>query len=212
MRLLLILGLLSSPAFAAKSEGSSGAKKFIASMVRFGFGYGSSEVEGVEPATVTDFDKPRTFFEEVDFLMPISLHFAIRETWDDSANINFYGDGVKPGEIYFTAVNLGAKFTLPLFRVQPWVGGGVTGGFIAVSDPANRNQHNWMVAFDKITKAVRGAYWQAGLDIMVTRDMGLRLGVQQEKIRTDRYSNLDNVALEFDHTMVMFGVCGHMFQ
>lgn len=175
------------------------------SLVRYGFGYGSSEVRNVEPASVQDFDRPRSFWQETDLLFPASIHLQIRETWDDSTNVDFYGAGSSAGEIYFTAVNLGAKFTLPFFRIQPWVGGGVTGGFVAVSDPTNRNSKNWMVAFDKITKAVRGAYWQAGVDIAMLQGMGVRLGIQEEKIRTDRFSNLNDTALEFNHKMIMLG-------
>jgi hypothetical protein len=190
---------------ASKSSTASKVAQGLKSLVRVGMGYGFSDIKNVEPSTVTDFNKPRSIWQEADIMLPLSVHLAIRETWDDSANVDFYGHGIKPAEIYMTAVQLGAKFTLPMWAIQPWAGAGVTGGFVAMSDPTNRNTHDWRVAFDKITKAVRGVYWQAGLDI-VTPVLSLRAGVMNEKIETDRFSNLNSTALEFNHSMVMVGL------
>ncbi len=200
----------SGPAWSDSKGGGAGdnAKAFMKAMIRVGLGYGFSTVDHVEPGTVGDFNTPRSLWQEMDFLLPLSIHFGMRETWDDSANVNFHGQGIKPAELYMTAFNLGAKFTLPFWIIQPWLGGGVTGGFLAVSDPTNRNTTNWMVAFDKETKAIRGAYWQAGLDIMFGAGFGVRIGMLQEKIRTDRFNNLQNTAMEFEHTMFMLGGAG----
>lgn len=203
---LIALSILSPNAFgASKGSTASVVSNGMKSLIRASAGYGFSTIKNVEPAEVSDFDKPRSLWQEADFMLPVSIHFGVRETWDDSANVDFYGKGVKPGEIYMTAFQLGAKFTLPMWFFQPWVGAGVTGGFVAISDPTNRNTHDWRVAFDKITKAVRGLYWQAGVDIM-TPLLSVRAGVMNEKIETDRFSNLNDTALEFNHSMVMVGI------
>lgn len=209
-KLILAIALFGSTVHAA-SSGSAGGKvsDAIKALFRAGFGYGFSDVQNVEPGAVTEFNKPRSFWQETDFLLPFSIHLGLRHTYDDSAVVNFYGQGEKPAEIYMTAIQAGIKLTAPFWRIQPWFGGGATGGFIAVSDPTNRNSHDWKVAFDKITKAVRGLYWHAGVDVM-TSTVGLRLGFMSEKIQTDRYSNLSDQALKFDHTMVMVGFVGNV--
>lgn len=210
VRILLVLLFTTSLAHGAEKSGAGDSVgKMFKSLLRVGIGYGFSDIKNVEPSSVSEFDKPRSFWQETDFMMPISVHFAIRETWDDSTNVDFYGHGVKPGEIYMTAVQLGAKFTIPFWILQPWAGAGVTGGFIAVSDPTDRNSQDWKVAFDKITKAVRGVYWHGGIDIH-TSVVGIRVGVMQEKIETDRFSNLNDTALEFRHTMILVGVVGNV--
>ena len=194
---------------AEKSSAGTKVSQGLKAMLRVGLGYGFSEIKDVEPSSVTDFNKPRSFWQETDFMLPVSVHFAVRETWDDSVNVDFHGNGIKPGEIYMTALQLGAKFTVPFWVIQPWVGAGVTGGFVALSNPADRNFQDWKVAFDKVTKAVRGLYWHAGIDIM-TPLLSLRVGTMTEKIATDRYDNLNSTALKFEHTMLVVGIVGNV--
>ncbi len=214
---VIILAFFISVSVEAKASGGSKSStgsnfsKLVRGLTRFGLGYGFTQIKEPTPTSVSDFKTPRHFWQEADFPIPVSVTLGFREQWDDSVNVDFFGDGVKPGEIYMTNVLLGMKLTFPLYRIQPWAGAGVVGGLLTVSNPKDRNTHNWLVIFDKESRAVRGSYAHAGLDIFLNDEFGLRVGYRWEKIITDKFNNLNKTAMKFESTALMVGLMGRIF-
>lgn len=204
LALIAFLNIVCASAFGAGSSSAITEGFKMVTRVRAALGYGFSNVSDVKPTTVQGFDKPNTYWQEADVLMPLSLHIGVRESIDDSASIDFSGNGAKPGELYLTAFSIGAKLTWPAYIIQPWAGAGVVGGFLAVSDPTNRGSHNIGVVLDRESNVIRGAYWHAGIDIMFG-EMGLRAGYRMESIETDNYTNLNGSKVEFTHGITNVG-------
>lgn len=203
----LLLFLLFLPSFTlAADKGGGGAGKFPGwgSVTRTSFGYGWSTIEKSENTSVNQFTKPKTWWQDIDFLAPMGLHIGLRETFEQDAQVNFTS-GTKRGEIYMTAIEIGAFIKAPLTWFQPYFGAGLTGGFLAITDPTDRRNHNYLAAFDKETQVIRGYYGTWGIDFVLQSGVGLRLAYQAETINTDKFANLGDTRMAFNHSRVSAG-------
>jgi hypothetical protein len=198
---ILFLILLPIAVFAKPESKNVGLSNFI----RVGVGYGWSEIQKSENTRVSGFDKPTTIWEDVDFMFPLGIHLGLHETYEQKANIQF-SSGTKPGELYMTAIEFGARLGITFPHIQPYFGFGLIGGFLAVSDPTDRGNHNIMAAFDKVTRPIRGIYGQWGLDMVLTNGVGLRLSYHAEQIDTDKFPNLNDTHMHFQHQRIALGV------
>ena len=197
--------LFSHSTYAAEGGGLLSSLFKGSKLTRVAVGYGSSEFKDFSPTTITSLDRVEPYWEDVDFLMPLTFHLGFREIFEQSASIPFNGGPSKNGEIYLTAIDLGGRLFLPAGFFQPYIGVGVTGGFFSVSDPTNRNNHTMAVVFDKESKVIRGTYTEAGADL-VFGDFGLRYGAQWSDIETDRFDNLQKAKVKFKNTLVKVGI------
>jgi outer membrane protein W len=166
-----------------------------------------STIADISTTAVTGFTNPPTVWTDIDLGNPVSFHIGIRETIEQNAQIDF-GSGYQRGEIYLTNIELGLKYMAHIPFLNPWVGVGFVGGFMAVSNPLDRGVHDFMAAFNKETKAMRGTYGQVGLDLAIFGRMGLRIGYQEEWMNTDTFTNIGGNKVNFKNIRYSLGLVG----
>ena len=188
-------------------EGSFAAEAG-SSPVRTGLGMSRSIIRELTPTSITNFQNPVTIWTDVDLGNPVGFHIGLRETLDQNSQVDFGSGSYRRGEIYLTNIELGLKFLPRLPLLNPWIGAGVVGGFMAVSNPDDRGVHNWMAAFNKETRVTRGTYWHVGLDLSLGGRVGLRFGYQEESINTDSFSNISGARVNFQHIRYSLGLVG----
>lgn len=206
--IILLAGLLFSNISQAAlwDELFGGNGKSSGYKAKIGLGYGIGGTWDVKPVeNVTYFDKMRSFWWEIDHGRILSVHYGLRFSHDNSARIVFNG-GPQRGEVYYHALKIGLKLTAPLGFFQPYVGGGVMGGWITLSNPADRSDHNINAAFNNQIRGARALYVQGGVDLMMFGDDrgggGLRLAYQIDDVETNPFGTIQNKKLYFRNSNV----------
>lgn len=198
--------LLNAPVLALAEGKSTSVSLFGLLGGRQAIGMSQSTIEDIKPAMFSNYKNPPTIWADFDFGMPLAFHVGVRETLDQNAVVNFYGTTEKKSEIYLTNFDAGVKIVLPIPVLQPWGGAGLVGGFLAVTDPTDRKNHNWLAAFDNETKAVRGTYWHAGIDLVFSNGAGFRFAYQEDKFETDKFSYFNGTKVEMTHKRYSIGL------
>lgn len=167
-----------------------------------GYGLGNVDKDNLKPDTISEFDRTQNFHLEVETDTLLALTFGMRFGYDRNTQINFADAGLRRGEIYLSTVQLGLKINI----FWLYLGGGVMGGWLAVSDPENRPTQGFGVPWSRETSGIRGIYLNGGLNLWLAKDFGFRVGYQHDIIETNRYTNLARKGVDFNQGVGMVGL------
>jgi hypothetical protein len=195
-KLIAFFAFILSLHSAIAKEGGS-VLKGLAKYNRVGYSYGEGRIEDLNPAAIERLPYFKSFGAETDFIFPLSIHVAFRETLTQDATIAFNGATSVRGEIYATTMDLGLKLAAPIPFFQPWIGAGYTAGIASISNPKTRNSDGAGVIWENETHNIWGNYWQAGIDFMFDENFGIRAGYQEDRFETDKYLNLGFQEVKF---------------
>jgi hypothetical protein len=176
MRVLLIFVLvyLLIPSAEAKSEFRNST----------GWGRGLA-TEDNDPG-VESYDRFHIAVDEHDWGKDgLRGHNALNFIWTQTAKGVLEGEAVDPVELYFLTFCFGFRSFLSSSFIQPWIGSGIWLGNATISNPENRSHDNIDLLFDREHRFFRGYYGEAGIDVMLSKSFGIRLGYKHGLIRTD---------------------------
>lgn len=168
-------------------------------ILRLSGGMLQTEMYDVRPtATVKEYKVAKGPWGEIDFGAILMMHFGFAQITDADTQVDYNGGGLRAGKISFDRYRYGLKFLLPIKYINPFIGGGIMSGHMTVRDTTvdGQKEHSRMY----------GAYWNAGIDILFSPVVGLRLAYTKDRLKTHKFKNLGNTAIELDEHIGQAGL------
>lgn len=118
-------------------------------------------------------------------------HYAYRNATSEDIDMDIHNEGLREVDFKIITHEVGLKFNLPFPNFDLYAGGGGTFG---------------KATLDNEKHSSFGKYWQAGVNILFNKVVGIKLEYMRANIETGRYSNLNNKRLEFDQSVFTAGL------
>lgn len=144
---------------------------YVGGIFKIAGGYIVTKPDDNLPSAIQDFDEATGFFTQFDMGAGLNFHFGYARVTDDEAQANIGGGGLRNTEYQQTRYQYGLKVILPVRYVNPYVGAGYITGTLKMTDKTTNTRYD---------ETLYGAYWHAGLDILFSPHIGLRLGYQED--------------------------------
>jgi hypothetical protein len=130
-------------------------------------------------------------FDGSDRIPLAAVHYAYRSTSVDNLKIRLENQAPFREDFKLITHEFGGKVILPLPFFDIYTGAGFSFG------SANLGNKE---------RSAFGRYWQAGVNLLFNRVLGVKIGYQTNSIITSEFSSLDDKRMKFDQGLFTIGL------
>ncbi len=201
--LLVICFLCSAPQFSYGKEGNINTTMFKGSKRLWAL-YQDNVASQIQSPNITQFNGANGASFGTDMGMPFSFVFGLSYYQNKDVRVAWKGTPNTPIEFYGYLMYAGIKATMVVGFFQPWIGAGYSLGVFTMSNPADRDSNNAMIAiYSRGSRTASGPFGFGGIDFHMGSS-GIRLSYSLQQISTDPAVEISNQS--YNMTMAQYGV------